>query len=119
MTLTLGAPILVIKPEWLKMILEGQKTLEIRSNACKKEIGTTIFFSPSKSGKITGCATFDGCFRVDTDVNWTLLHDSHCVSGPRPYRNTHAWRFKDAIPLDPIPYKVRPGTVVWRKYYPI
>ena len=115
-----GAPILVIKPQWLKKILEGEKTLEIRSSACRKEIGTTVFFSPSGSGQITGCATFQSSTHVPSEDIWASLRLDHCVPGERPYRNTHAWRFCNAVTIEPpISYTVRPGTVVWRKYSPL
>jgi hypothetical protein len=118
-TPSLDAPILVIKPEWLKLILNGVKTLEVRSTACRKDIGTTVFFSPSGSGQITGCATFDGSTHVENDTTWASLRSHHCVPGERPYRKTHAWRFCNAVPIEPpVPYTVRPGTVVWRKYRP-
>ena len=118
-TPSLDAPILVIKPKWLNLILNGVKTLEVRSSACRKNIGTTVFFSPSGSGQITGCATFDGSTHVEDDATWTSLRPHHCVQGERPYRQTHVWRFCDAVPIVPsVPYAVRPGTVVWRKYSP-
>ena len=116
---SLDAPILVVKPKWLRLILEGVKTLEIRSTACRKELGTIVFFSPSGSGQITGCATFDGSTRVENEAAWTSLRPHHRVPGGRPYRKTHAWGFRNAVPIEPpVPYTVQPGTVVWRKYRP-
>lgn len=114
----IDAPILVIKPEWLQLILNGEKTLEIRANTCRKTPGTAIFLSPSGSAKITGRAIFDGSIPIEDDDTWALFRPQHCVPGARPYRRTHAWRLSEVMHLENIPYAVRRGSIVWRKYRP-
>ena len=122
MEFPLNSPILVVKPEWLDRLLDGRKTLEIRSSGCSKPIGTRVYLSESKTGTICGSVVFRGTTgRLDEDA-WNHLRPHHNVqTNDLPYgSSTHGWWFESPVRYDPpVPYAVRPGSIVWRKYQPV
>jgi hypothetical protein len=84
--LTIGSEdsILVIKPEWLEPILNGDKTAEIRSRSCWDKVGKTIWLCASRSGLVTGKATVTGCQKL-TESAWKSMYPRHIVPGKRAY----------------------------------
>ncbi len=115
---SLNAPILVIKKEWLDLILDGAKTLEVRGCRCTKEVGTFVYLSQSKTGTIAGRVRFDGCSGPLELEEFMDLQSEHKVSTTTlPYSKTFVWRFSNPIrSSNAIPYKVRKGSVIWRKF---
>ena len=115
----LGSPILVIKPEWLSLIMCGKKTIEIRASACRKEPGTRIYLSPSKTATVVGVATFIRSIGPMDEIEWCDLRTEHLSEAQRPYPKTHGWCFSNVeLFTHPIPYLVKRGSIVWRKYAP-
>ena len=117
----IDTPILVMKKKWIKMFREHEKKLEIRSHACVKEIGTPIFLAPSGCDELTDRVEFGGSQTINSERKWRDLRGEH--RNPHPQRrygeNTHAWKLNNCTNLTtPIPHKVYPGTVIWRKYFP-
>ena len=120
MSIPLKAPILVVKPEWLELLLNGDKTVEIRSTACRLQVGTIVYFSPSRSGHVSGSAIFLGSIFFADAERWESARSLHLVSGPLPYPRTHGWMFGSPCRFDQtVPYLVKKGSVVWRKFEPI
>ena len=57
-----GASILIIQQPWIDLILDGHKTLEIRSTRCNKPEGERIYLALSGGGGvILGYVTFVAC----------------------------------------------------------
>ncbi len=109
---------LIIRKEPLDEILAGRKTWEIRGG--NVSIRGLVGLIQSKSGLIVG-----RCKLVDVVGPLTLQQykaaarkhrgDSSRRSLPYPGR-TYAWVLKDAHRLPtPIPYRHKPGAVVWVK----
>lgn len=112
-----GAPVLVIKPPWMNMILDGDKTLEIRSTACRKPAGTDIFLAQSRTAVVSGVVKFVGVHGPLSEEQWEALREKHRVMGPRPYGRTYAWEVEQAQRFThPVPYIVNRGAIVWRKF---
>ena len=113
----LGAPILVVKRPWVDMLCDGSKTIEVRRSHCRKPNGTIVYFSESGTGCIVGKARF--VESVELVADWQERRAEHRVETVAPpYGNkTHGWRFVDPTRIDPpVPYVVKPGAIVWRKY---
>ena len=108
---------LIIKPKWADLILEGQKTVEVRGSktnirgeigiiksGTKKVYGTVELFSCIKLEK----RQFEGAWkeRHKIDISWEELLKIY----PTPY----AWCLKDVKVYDkPIPYDHKKGCVIW------
>tara|TARA_B110001452_G_C15115788_1_gene388952 strand:- start:337 stop:720 length:384 start_codon:yes stop_codon:yes gene_type:complete len=114
--LTIGSEdsILVIKPEWLEPILNGDKTAEIRSSACKSKVGKRIWLCASRSGLVTGKARVTGCEKL-TESAWKSMYPRHLVRHHRPYGGrTHAWLLADVERVAGIRIVRKEGAVIWQ-----
>ena len=106
--------ILVIKPEWLEPILNGDKTAEIRSSPCWDKVGKTIWLCASRSGLVTGKARVTGCEKL-TESAWESMYPRHLVPGKRAYGNrTHAWLLADVERVAGIRIVRKDGAVIWQ-----
>jgi hypothetical protein len=98
-------PVLIIKPEWLELILAGEKRWEIRGARHLKHVGRTVYLAASESAAISGRAMLVGCHGPLSKSEWTesfelhrvpsgeLVHPSH-RRDVRPYGiRTYAWEF--------------------------
>lgn len=116
-----GAPILVVQAPWIDMILDGEKTLEVRGTACRKLIGERIYLSQSGSGAIMGSVVFLGSAPLSDEAAWNGARPDHRVQDASPSYGdaTHGWRFCQPQRFaQHVPYRVRPGAIVWRKFAP-
>ena len=117
----IDTPILVMQEKWIEMFRKHKKKLEIRGQNCLKEIGTTIFLTPSRSDKLTDTVEFGGSREIISDREWNDLRPQHRNPDPRRRydENTYAWKLDNCVNLKtPISYKVYSGSVIWRKYFP-
>ena len=117
----IDTPIVVLKRKWLKKFRSKEKNLEIRSQDCCKEIGTPFYLVASGSNKLTDRVEFGGSQKINSEREWRDLRDEHRnTQTKRRYgESTYAWKFNNCTTLKtPIPHKVYPGTVIWRKYFP-
>ena len=108
--------ILVIKPEWLQMIMDGIKVWEIRKGACLKD-GQTIYLVPSEAAAICARATFVTSHGPLSQDQWIRHSDLHCVHEPnRPYgSDTYGWELRDIeVAHQPIPIVRKKGAVKWQ-----
>ena len=120
-SIPIDSPIVVLKSEWIEKFRSGGKKLEIRSQHCCKEIGTRFYLSASGSNKLTDRVEFGGSRKINSEREWRDLRDEHKnTQTKRRYgESTYAWKFNNCTTLKtPIPHKVYPGTVIWRKYFP-
>ncbi len=107
---------LIVKKEWLDLILSGEKVWEMRSRMTK--VRGRIGLIESGSGLIVGECELTGC----SDLSYThpeniqsIYHLKHRVLNPDQLKRWNkAWRVKKAKRYDkPIPYKHPQGAVVW------
>lgn len=112
-----GAAILLLKPEWRDLILDGRKTWEIRGSRCNKPSGTDVFLG--NKGKVFGKATFVGCEGPLTVARYAEGQTKHLVQheegAPLPYKdNTYAWALSDPVRFDrPVPFHHKKGAIIW------
>ena len=107
---------LIIKPKWADLILNKEKTIEIRGNNTK--IRGTIGIIKSGTKKIFGTVELIDSEEL-TREKFNLWKDKHKLdisydelieTYPRPY----AWHLSEATKYDaPISYKHKQGCVVW------
>lgn len=107
---------LIIKKEWLELILSGKKIVEIRSSHTK--VRGKIALIESGSGHIVGeCEIIDSTC-LDTAEKLDKAMIDGCVSKDvvlvSYYKKPHAWHIKNAIRYEkPVPYKHPKGAVIW------
>ena len=114
-----GAPILVVAAPWVGMLLSGEKTVEVRGSACRKPPGTFVYLSESKTGTVCGRVTFAGTIDLSARREWESHRAEHCVPDADPSygARTRGWRFRDPVRISPpVPYEVKKGAIVWRKF---
>ncbi len=107
---------LIIKKEWLDLILEGSKTMEIRSSNTK--IRGEIYLIESGSGLILGTCEIVDSICLDNETKLKDAMKSGCIpegiSLVSYYKRPHGWKIKKAKRLDsPIPYIHPKGAVIW------
>lgn len=111
---------LIIKKEWLDLILNGKKTMEIRGNVPRKHIGKRIALIESKSCFIRGECFLYGVDRLWLD-NWFERDQKfHQIPMPRKglikYKKPYAWWLSRVKKYNkPIPYVRKKGQVIWVK----
>ena len=108
---------LIIKKEWLDLILSGEKTIELRSRMTN--IRGRILLVESGSGMIMGA-----CNIIDCVEYFTLASFEH--QKPRHHAHAGFWgRYKYGWCIEigsekrfstPIPYNHPQGAVIWVKF---
>lgn len=106
---------LIIKPYWLKKILSGEKSIEVRGSA-HRFMGERVWLLAS-GGWCLGSATLGECFAFDC-VSWQSLRLEHCVNMPfyhlqTIYPRPWGWRLLDVELCAPFRYKHPMGAVIW------
>ena len=103
-----GDRILILKPEWLHLILSGHKTLEIRGSRLKA--GPCLF---GCGGKIYASARLGVPSLVEDVARWIALRKDHCVqTNVLPYRKTYALPIKKVKQLaKEMPYVHKRGAI--------
>ena len=107
-------PILVIQPKWLALILNGEKTLEIRDKPCTSKVGKQVWLCPSRTAMVTGMAIVKSSRRLSAH-EWESTRKQHCVPGQRRYGDrTHAWELVGAQCIAPVAIVRKRGSVEWQ-----
>ena len=110
---------LIIKKEWLDLIISGKKTLEIRGHNTKK-INETIYLLESGSHRIRGVCKIRNSILIHIN-NWEYLKQKHCVnisflSLNKIYKTAYGWNLVEVQPInEELYYKHKKGTVIWAK----
>ena len=105
---------LVVKKQWLDLILTGRKTWEIRGSSTTKR-GWIHFAESQAGGKLMGRARLVSCHPVPRK-SFDQQFDHHCVPclDMVPYHPPYAWVLKDAEKFEnPFEYKHKKGAVIW------
>ena len=104
---------LVVKKEWLDLILSGQKTWEIRGTSTKNR--RMVRLAQRGSGTLVGEVRIIDCVRVNLE---DLPHhfEKHRISeiGTVKYRVIYAWVLEGAVRYpEPKPYVHPKGAITW------
>ena len=107
---------LIIKPKWAELILNGEKTIEVRGS--KTNIRGNIGIIESGSKNVFGTAELFHCVELDK-YNFELWKDRHKLNikfyellkiYPKPY----AWCLTNIKKFnDPVSYEHNQGCVIW------
>lgn len=109
---------LVIREPWISLILDGQKTWEIRGRNCR--IRRRIGLIRSGSGRVVGTAEIvdskgplsDEEMRANVSKHRIPLEDLDGIRNR--YKNIYAWVLANAKPLPkPLRYVHRKGAIIW------
>lgn len=108
---------LIIKPCWLKRILERGKRIEVRGHQTKK-IGEKIYLIESK-GKVVATAVISKVIKFD-EQSWENTKPLHQVeitysSLKTRYKTPYGWCLEDVEPIEPFDYVKHQGAVIWVK----
>ncbi|MYL71661.1 ASCH domain-containing protein [Halobacillus litoralis] len=106
---------LLIKEPWIDLVLDGEKTWEIRGTNTKQR--GTIGLIKSGTGHVFGTVDIVDSrpLTIEKYVNSTRLHripEEDCKQ--MPYKRTYAWVLRNPVLYDkPIPYTHPLGAVIW------
>lgn len=106
---------LIVKKEWLDLILSGKKTIEIRGS--NSRIRGEIGLIESKSGLIVGsCCIVDSILVDDNNLDYVLKHS--CIDSVESLKNfyskQYAWKLESAKRFEqPIKYNHPKGAIIW------
>jgi hypothetical protein len=106
---------LIIKKEWLDLILLGKKTFEVRGGNTK--IRGRIGLIESGSGLIVGECELINSLMIDNGNIKDVLTKS-CIVNEEiisvMYKNPHAWELNNALKYNqPLKYKHPKGAIIW------
>ena len=108
-----GDKILVLKQGWLDLILQGEKTLEIRGRRMK---GGVRYFA--SQGFIQGVALFEDSFPITTTDVWLSLAAEHRVDRSSPiYKTPFASKVVRCVAIPHLRYfhpRGAVGNVIYR-----
>lgn len=110
---------LIIKKEWLDLILCGKKTLEIRGHDTKK-INQSIYLLESGSHKVRAICKIKRSTLM-TYQNWDEYKEQTCldlsfIGLNKWYHTAYAWEIAELEPIEDIWYYSHPkGAVIWVK----
>lgn len=108
---------LIIKKEWLDLILSGKKTIEVRSSKTSC-IGETIYLLESKTHLVRGTCKIQKVEKLD-ETKWNETKDKHlvpCEFNQLPYKKSYGWYLQDVTKLDKeFSYSHPKGAVIWVK----
>lgn len=107
---------LIIRHPWIDMILDGQKTWEIRG--ARTSVRGRIGLIASRSGAVIGVCDLVDCVGPLSDDEFRRNAKK---AGMQPteatlgcYRQTYAWVLEKPRKLkQPVPYQHPPGAVIW------
>ena len=102
-----GDRILVVRPQWIRLILSGEKTLEIRP----RNLSPAKYWLGSR-GIINGLVQLGPGTLIASIQAWTELRSHHRVeSGQLPYKKTYGLPIQHARRVRRVPYKHPRGAI--------
>lgn len=108
--------ILIVKKPWIDLILDGEKTWEIRGCDTKKR--GRILLAESGTGLIRGSVELHHtCRLLEEDFEtYRRKHQIPCQFEELPYKEPHIWWVRKPNRFEkPVPYKHPQGAVIWVK----
>lgn len=104
-----GDRILVMRRQWLDLVLSGEKSIEIRAMPLRK--GETYFLGCK--GHVYGSVVVGEVQRLDSDEEWRVLLPSHLWDrADLPYKRTFAHSLLNlAASAIPVPYQHPRGAI--------
>lgn len=110
--------VLIIKPEWLKMIQDGKKVWEIRHAPVNKD-GQYIYLAGCGTSAISTKVKFVTSHGPLSTAEWAANAERHCVpidaALTLPYKKTYAWQFSEVeVAKHPIPFQRVPGAQIFQ-----
>ena len=107
---------LIIKPKWADLILDGEKTIEVRGNNTKIRGAIGIIKSGSK--KVFGTVDLFNCIPLDMEKFelWKDRHKLNITYGEvlKIYPQPYAWCLRKANKYNvPVVYEHKQGCVIW------
>ena len=107
---------LVVKKEWLDLILSGAKDWEIRGHETKRR-GWFHFAESGSGGKLVGRARLVDCFRITKKMFKENFHHHRVPQWTQvSYKNVYAWSLKSVQRFrKPLSYQLKQGPVIWVK----
>jgi|SouAtlMetagenome_1021521.scaffolds.fasta_scaffold12058_3 hypothetical protein len=104
--------IILLQPEWLKLVLNGIKDLEIRDKAGKSVVNKRIWLCESRTSTVFGYAHVDNVLGPLCEEEWAALRPRHRVEGGGRYRTNYAWVLTGVTRLKcPVRIKRKWGSV--------
>lgn len=107
---------LVLKEPWATLVVNGKKTIEIRTMTTNK-IGKEIYIAKAGTKTLIGKVTITDCRRLTPEEfqNLAPQHLALHYSFP-PGKKIYGWYLKNAHRFpQPIPYKHPQGAQIWVK----
>ena len=103
-----GDRIMILKDEWVKLILSGAKTLEVRSRRYKEG----SYWIGCKE-KIRGKCTLEKPLQIKDTSTWKQLRVQHCCNTDElPYKKTWVFQISNVEKVSPeIEYKHPKGAI--------
>ena len=111
---------LIVKKEWLELILSGKKTWEIRGSRTNKR--GRIALIESGSGLIVGTCEIVECwpfFKYPPAKNRRFHQLSDRQLKGLGYKLPWTWELASAKRINPVPYAHPKGAVIWVKNLPV
>jgi predicted transcriptional regulator len=103
---------LLVKEPWATMIVNGDKTIEIRTRRTKK-INQEIFIAKSGSKTLIGKVTIVKCAPLTPEL-FDSLSEQHKAGDIYPGKKIYGWFLSNPIKFDePIPYTHPHGAQMW------
>lgn len=97
--------ILIIKPAWLQLILDGRKTVEVRKVPCTSKVGQDIWLAPSGAATVVAKVTIVACDGPLSMEQWEERREEHRVPGERAYgAKTYAWTLANVRVVRPTAF---------------
>jgi predicted transcriptional regulator len=127
--------VLAVRQPWASLIVEGLKTIEVRSRPTNIRERVAIYASRAKqeplegkygrdynyrslpTGKIIGTVEIVGCVHLRNQFEFELYADEH-LAPIKHYvpGNTYFWDLKNSVKFDtPVSYLPPKGAVIWSK----
>lgn len=110
---------LIIKKEWIDLILSGNKTIEVRGH-CTSKIRVPIYLLESGTHRVRGTCMIQTVYPISCS-DWSTERENHCVDISyhklkKRYKTPYAWKLSDVEPIEDVWYYAHPkGAVIWVK----
>ena len=90
---------------------------EIRGLPCRKPSGTTIFLARPGTGLISGKVIFIASHGPLTEAQFAAAKEHHRLDGPKRYKRTFAWEFRNPMYLDkPVAFEYKKGVQTFQVF---